>query len=80
MNPTLSSDGTKVAYEVPHGERDEGDAVGFGDVRNEVWLKSLVDGREAPVIADDYSRWGAQWSPDGTQLVYERRKLGTLER
>jgi Tol biopolymer transport system component/DNA-binding winged helix-turn-helix (wHTH) protein len=80
VGPILSPDGTKVAYEVPHGERDESDGVGFGDVRNEVWLKSLVDGREVPVIADDYSRWGAQWSPDGMRLVYERRKLKTLER
>ncbi len=80
VDPSLSPDGTKVAYQVPHGERDEGDGVGFGDVRNEVWLKSLVDGSEAPVIADDYSRWAAQWSPDGMQLVYERRKLKTLER
>ena len=80
MDPSLSPDGTKVAYEVPHGERDDRDSVGFLDVRNEVWLKSLVDGREAPVIADDYSRWTAQWSPDGMQLVYERRKLKTSER
>jgi hypothetical protein len=48
-------------------------------VRNELWLKSLVDGREAPVISDDYSRRLAQWSPDGMQLAYERRKLRTNE-
>jgi len=72
--PVLSRDGAKVAYTVSYGESSRGD----GDVRNEVWLKSLVDGSEAPVIADDnYSRWLAQWSPDGKQLVYQRRKLGT---
>ena len=49
-------------------------------MRNELWLKSLVDGREAPVISDDYSRWLAVWSPDSMQLAYERRKLGTNER
>jgi len=74
--PTLSRDGAKVAYYVPHG-----DTLGLGslDVRNEVWVKSLVDGREAPIIVDDYSRWYPQWSPDGMQLVYQRRKLRTNE-
>ena len=77
LDPVLSADGTKVVYLVPHGERS---GPSFGDVRNELWLKSLVDGREAPVISDDYSRWLAVWSPDGMQLAYERRKLGTNER
>ena len=47
------------------------------NVRNELWLKSLLDGREAPVIADDYSRWSPHWSPDGMQLVYVRRNPRT---
>jgi len=76
-DPTLSKDGTKVAYVVPHGERD-GPAP--GDVRNEVWVKSLVDGGEAPVIVDNYSRWSPRWSPDGMQLVYQRRNRMTNER
>src|SRR5262249_3371427 len=42
VDPTLSRDGAKVAYLVPHGESSRGD----GDVQNEVWLKSLVDGSE----------------------------------
>ena len=54
MEPNLSRDGMKVAYFVPHGESD---GPAFGDVRNEVWVKSLVDGSEVPVLADDYSRW-----------------------
>ena len=74
VDPTLSRDGTKVAYLVPHGVSSRGD----GDVQNEVWLKSLVDGSEVPLFADDgYSRWLMQWSPDGKQLVYQRRKFGT---
>ena len=77
MDPTLLQDGTKVAYVVPHGE---GNGLAFGDVRNEVWVKSLVDGREAPVIADDYSRWSQQWSPDGMRLAYERRNRRTNEK
>ena len=60
--------------------RGKGDGLGLGDVRNEVWVKSLVDGSEAPVIADDYSRWFPRWSPDGMRLAYERRNLKTNER
>jgi len=44
-----------------------------------VWVKSLLDGREAPVIADGYSRWSHQWSPDGRQLAYQRRNRRTNE-
>jgi Tol biopolymer transport system component len=74
VDPTLSRDGTKVAYLVPHGTSSRGD----GDVQNEVWLKSLVDGSEVPLFTGDgYSRWLMQWSPDGKQLVYQRRKFGT---
>jgi Tol biopolymer transport system component/DNA-binding winged helix-turn-helix (wHTH) protein len=77
VDPTLSRDGMKVAYRVPHGE-----SLGpsYGDVRNEVWVKSLLDGHESPLIADDYSRWLARWSPNGMQLAYERRNRRTNER
>ncbi len=34
--------------------------------------KSLVDGREAPVVYDDDRRIYPHWSPDGTHLVYTR--------
>jgi Tol biopolymer transport system component len=74
--PVLSRDGTKVAYFVPLGES-------FGttqlNVHNEIWVKSLVDGSEAPVIADDYSRWYQAWSPDGRQLAYVRRNDTTKQ-
>ena len=76
--PDISRDGMNVAYEVPFGETG---GLRPGDVRNEVWVKSLVDGSEAPVVADqEYSRWLPEWSPDGTRLVYERRNLKTNER
>jgi Tol biopolymer transport system component len=38
------------------------------------------DGGEAPVIADEYSRWYPQWSPDGVRLAFQRRNRRTNER
>jgi len=66
--PTLSRDGKKVAFS---SER-AGKTI-------EVWEKSLVDGREAPIVADDYTRDYPQWSPDGTRLAYERFNNSTNE-
>jgi Tol biopolymer transport system component/DNA-binding winged helix-turn-helix (wHTH) protein len=61
--PNLSRDGKHVAFCVRRGGIYE------------LWEKSLLDGREAPIIADEHSRVGAQlWSPDGMQLVYSRQK------
>ena len=78
IDADISRDGMNVAYYVPHGETG---GLGILDVRNEVWVKSLVDGSEAPVVADQgYSRWFPRWSPDGTRLAYERRNLKTNER
>jgi len=78
IDPDISRDEMSVAYTVPHGET--GGSANL-DVRNEVWVKSLVDGSEAPVIADqEYSRWFPRWSPDGMRLAYERRNLKTNER
>jgi Tol biopolymer transport system component len=66
-SPSLSRDGNKVAF---LGERAG---------RTELWEKSLVDGREAPVMTDDYFRGVAQWSPDGMRLAYWRGKSWTGE-
>ena len=74
VDPNLSRDGTKVAYDAPRGESDD-----HRNVRNELWQKSLLDGRETPVIADDYSRWSPHWSPDGMRLVYVRLNPRTIE-
>ncbi len=60
--PTLSRDGKKLAFDV--------ERAGIW----ELWQKSLMDGREAPIIADEYVRDSAQWSPDGEHLAYQREK------
>jgi Tol biopolymer transport system component/DNA-binding winged helix-turn-helix (wHTH) protein len=74
--PHLSPDGTTVAYTVFYGE-SYGPA--FGDVRNEVWVKSLVDGNEIPIPIEGFSSWNSVWSPDGKQFIYNRRDLRTGE-
>jgi len=62
--PTLSRDGKKLAFLI--------ERIGA----SEVWEKSLVDGREAPIISDEYIRNSPQWSPDGKYLAYQREKPG----
>ena len=46
--------------------------------RWELWERSLADGRETPLAADDsYLRTEPQWSPDGTRLAYFRMNTST---
>jgi Tol biopolymer transport system component/DNA-binding winged helix-turn-helix (wHTH) protein len=68
--PSLSPDGTKLAYSV------------FRRGRDEIWTKSLLDAQESPLIVDDYSREFPQWSQDGKRLVYRRGRVrsGTVEK
>jgi Tol biopolymer transport system component/DNA-binding winged helix-turn-helix (wHTH) protein len=48
--------------------------------RWELWEKSLADGSETPIAADDsYVRTEPQWSPDGMRLGYVRMKTSTGE-
>jgi Tol biopolymer transport system component len=61
-SPSLSRDGSRVVFFAGRAGRTE------------LREKSLLDGREAPVMADDYERSPAQWSPDGTRLAYFRGK------
>ncbi|HYU44910.1 MAG TPA: winged helix-turn-helix domain-containing protein [Terriglobales bacterium] len=61
--PSLSRDGRKLAF--------SGDRGGNLELRE----KSLSDGREVPIVADDfYSRYYPQWSPDGAYLAYTREE------
>jgi len=62
--PSLSRDGNKLAFS---GNR--------GGSNLELRETSLSDGREVPVVADDfYSRYFPQWSPDGAYLAYTREE------
>jgi len=61
---TLTRDGMRMAF--------NGDRAG----KLELWEKSLVDGREAPIVADDYNRCCGRWSHDGMRLAYSRDKTG----
>ena len=62
--PVLSRDGKEVAF-----------CIDVGGGQLELWQKSLIDGREIPVISDDHDRRYPQWSPDGTKLAYTRSKI-----
>ena len=61
---SLTQDGKKLAF--------SGNRAG----KQDLWEKALVDDREAPVMADDYSRFGPRWSRDGTRLAYLRYTKG----
>jgi Tol biopolymer transport system component/DNA-binding winged helix-turn-helix (wHTH) protein len=63
LQENLSRDGTKLAFCVVRAGKWE------------LWEKSLVDGREAPVITGDDRRVYPLWSPDGKHLIYTRQKL-----
>jgi len=50
------------------------------DGKGGLWEKSLSDGREAPIFAEDsYVRGDPHWSPDGARLAYDRAKSSTGE-
>jgi Tol biopolymer transport system component len=65
--PNLSRDGTKLAF------------CGHRAGKWALWEKSLVDGREAPIMVDDYTRDIPVWSPDGKRLGYRRTNSSTGE-
>jgi Tol biopolymer transport system component/DNA-binding winged helix-turn-helix (wHTH) protein len=63
---SISRDGRRLAFSAKRSGRWE------------LWEKSLTDGRETPIAADDsYVRSGPQWSPDGTRLAYFRMKTSS---
>jgi Tol biopolymer transport system component len=60
MLPDLTRDGKKLVF------------VARRAGKRELWEKSLEDGRENILAADDYDRFGPHWSCDGTRLAYRR--------
>jgi serine/threonine protein kinase/sugar lactone lactonase YvrE len=59
--PNVSRDAKKLVFSAQHAGKDE------------VWEKSLEDGRETLLVAgDNFGRYGPVWSPDGTHLTYRR--------
>jgi serine/threonine protein kinase len=64
---------------VPDVTPDES-KLAFGAVRagrRELWVKSLTDGRETLLFADNLRRDFPRWSRDGTRLAYRRWRPGT---
>jgi len=57
---TLTRDGTKLAFSGTRGGHWA------------LWEKTLPDGQEFPIVADNYVRNLASWSPDGKRLAYGR--------
>ncbi len=65
VGQALTPDGKKLAF--------AGNRAGKWDL----WEKSLVDGREVRIVADDYNRCCLRWSRDGTRLAYIRFLVNT---
>jgi Tol biopolymer transport system component/DNA-binding winged helix-turn-helix (wHTH) protein len=63
----LTRDGSKLAFS----------GVRAGEKR--LWVKSLPDGQELPLLADSYEEFDEQWSPDGTRLAYIRYPQNSVE-
>jgi dipeptidyl aminopeptidase/acylaminoacyl peptidase len=76
-NVTPSPDGAKVAFvRAAAGASSQASPAGGGRGRggaggNELWVRSLADGRETLVArGDDKSIGGVSWSPDGTHVLF----------
>jgi Tol biopolymer transport system component/DNA-binding winged helix-turn-helix (wHTH) protein len=62
IRPSLSSDGQKLAFATRRAGKWE------------LWEKSLKDGRETLMAADEAQRSLVHWSHDGSRLVYHRSR------
>ncbi|HYG81665.1 MAG TPA: protein kinase [Pyrinomonadaceae bacterium] len=70
VNPDLSRDGKKLVFVARRP----------GTQKEELWEKSLEDGRETLLAADDHVRAEPTWSPDGKLLMYTRMLYTNPER
>ncbi len=71
QRPDVSRDGKKLAFI----------ATRPGTQKQEMWMKSLDDGRETLLVVDEFGRARLEWSRDGTRLAYGRSRIdpgGTL--
>jgi Tol biopolymer transport system component/DNA-binding winged helix-turn-helix (wHTH) protein len=63
LSPVLSRDGTQLIFGAERGGTQE------------LWRKSIVDGRETLVVAgDDFHRVGPVWSYDNSRVMYLRSR------
>lgn len=62
--PDLSRDGKRLAFVARR--------PGTENEKEELWIKSLEDGRETLLAADGLSRYPPRWSRDGKRLAYRR--------
>ena len=61
LSPVLSRDGTQLLYSMERGGKQE------------LWRKSIADGRETLVVpGDQYRRISPVWSYDNTRVMYVR--------
>ena len=67
-SPDLSRDGKKLVFMLNRAGKEE------------LWQKSLEDGRETLLAADGFRRFAPRWSPDGKFLAYRRIDSTTGER
>ena len=63
--PDLSRDGKKLVFTAERSGKQE------------LWEKSLTDGRETLLLADGNTREEPRWSPDGRRLAYVLSKAGS---
>jgi Tol biopolymer transport system component/DNA-binding winged helix-turn-helix (wHTH) protein len=70
----VSRDGRRLAYIVRQSDKEENPSA-RRITKDELWKKSLVDGKETLLMpADDFFRFYPRWSPDGTRLTILRSR------
>jgi Tol biopolymer transport system component len=63
-----SADGHLIAYDVGIGEED-----------GEVWLADVSSGKVMPLLQNQFSQWGAVFSPSGKQVAFVSDESGRAE-